>query len=235
MQTLSEAIESKGKVLESLDEKVLSKIKTDEIEREVNESSCYAEKVIEVRRKINNLLKKTMNKTLQREKAPKLSQSVGNSEPQSNESDVTVQVADVVDETNAQSTNTSTKASTNTSHIASDIQADVSLNESVDVAVHESDTTTEVQKTTVKLAKPKLPKLCLPKFKGNVKKWHAFWELFESLIHENSEMSSIDKFNYLSTLLEDAAARAIQGLPLTNANYNVAIEILKDRFGKPKP
>ena len=75
-------------------------------------------------------------------------------------------------------------------------------------------------------------KLCLPKFKGNVKKWHAFWELFESLIHKNSEMSPIDKFNYLSTLLEDETSRAIQGLPLTNANNNVAMEIL--RFGKPQ-
>ena len=45
LQTLSEAIEAKGKVLESLDEKVLSKIKTDGIEREVNESSSYAEKL----------------------------------------------------------------------------------------------------------------------------------------------------------------------------------------------
>ena len=32
----------------------------------------------------------------------------------------------------------------------------------------------------------------------------------------------------------DETSRAIQGLPLTNANYNVAIEILKDRFGKPQ-
>ena len=73
----------------------------------------------------------------------------------------------------------------------------------------------------------------MPKFKINVKKLHAFWELFESLIHKNNEMSAIDKFNYLGTLLEDEASRAIQGLPLTNA-YNVAIEILKDRFGKPQ-
>ena len=83
------------------------------------------------------------------------------------------------------------------------------------------------------MAKPKLPKLCLPKFKGNVKKWHAFWELFESsLIHKNCEMSPVDKFNYLSTLLENKVSPAI--LPLTNANYNVAIEILKDIFGKPQ-
>ena len=183
LQTLSEAIEAKGKVLESLDEKVLSKIKTDDIEREVNESSSYAEKIIEVRRKINNLLKKIVNKTSPLEKTPELSQSVENTEPQSNASDVTVQVADIVDETNAQTSNTSTQASTNTSHVTTNGQADVSFNESVEAA------TTEVHKTPVKLAKPKLPKLCLPKFKGNVKKWHAFWELFESLIHKNSEMS----------------------------------------------
>ena len=229
LQTLSEAIEAKGKVLESLDEKVLSKIKTDDIEREVNESSSYAEKIIEVRRKINNLLKKIVNKTSPWEKTPELSQSVENTEPQSNASDVTVQVADIVDETNAQTSNTSTQATgTNTSHVTTNEQADISFNESVEA------TTTEVHKTPVKLAKPKLPKLCLPKFKGNVKKWHAFWELFESLIHKNSEMSPIDKFNYLSTLLEDEESRVIQGLPLTNANYNVAIEILKDRFGKPQ-
>ena len=47
-------------------------------------------------------------------------------------------------------------------------------------------------------------------------------------------MSPTDKFNYLSTLLENEVSPAIQGLPLTNANYNVAIEILKDRFGKPQ-
>ena len=169
-----------------------------------------------------------MNKISPWEKTPELSQSVENTEPQPNASDVTVQVADIVDETNAQTSNTSTQASTNTSHVTTNGQADVSFHESVEAA------TTEVHKTPAKLAKLKLPKLCLPKFKGNVKKWHAFWELFESLIHKNSEMSPIDKFNYLSTLLEDEASRAIQGLPLTNANYNVAIEILKDRFGKPQ-
>ena len=51
---------------------------------------------------------------------------------------------------------------------------------------------------------------------------------------QNEEMSPIDKFNYLNSLLEGEAARAIQGLPLTNANYNVAVEILRERFGKPQ-
>ena len=64
-----------------------------------------------------------------------------------------------------------------------------------------------------------------------MKKWSAFWESFDSLVHKNAEMSPIDS---LITLLEGDAARAIQGLPLTNANYAVAVEILKDTVGKPQ-
>ena len=37
--------------------------------------------------------------------------------------------------------------------------------------------------------------------------------------------------NYLKSLLEHSAAETIEGLQLTNANYDEAIKILKDRFG----
>ena len=47
-------------------------------------------------------------------------------------------------------------------------------------------------------------------------------------------MSQIDKFNYLSTLLEGEASRAIQSLSLSSANYAVAVDILQERFGKPQ-
>ncbi len=80
----------------------------------------------------------------------------------------------------------------------------------------------------------KLLKLTLPKLKGQVTKWGSFWDSYSSAIHDNSEISKIDKFNYLNSLLEGAALRAIQGLTLTGANYGSAIEILKDRFGKPQ-
>jgi hypothetical protein len=58
LQILTGLIEAKGKLLESLDENVLVKAKIEDIEYEVNESSLIAEKIIEVRRKINNLLNK---------------------------------------------------------------------------------------------------------------------------------------------------------------------------------
>ena len=90
------------------------------------------------------------------------------------------------------------------------------------------------EQISVSSSKPKLPKLTLPKFKGQVMKWGSFWDSYSSAIHDNKEISNIDTFNYLNSLLEGAALRAIQGLALTGANYDSAIEIVKERFGKPQ-
>ena len=65
-------------------------------------------------------------------------------------------------------------------------------------------------------------------------KFRLFWESFESSVHENTGVSAIDKFNYLRALLEGTAARSIQGFALTEGNYSAAIDILKERFGKPQ-
>ena len=75
--------------------------------------------------------------------------------------------------------------------------------------------------------------LSLPKFR-DVTKWSTFWDSFQSAIHDNREISKVDKFNYLNSVLEGAAARAIAGLTLTASNYDNAVEILQDRFGKPQ-
>ena len=80
----------------------------------------------------------------------------------------------------------------------------------------------------------KLPKLVLPKFKGDITHYHTFWDSFESAVHRNPDLSKIDKFNYLNSLLEGPASRAIQGLTVTENNYHAAIEILQQRFGKPQ-
>ena len=45
-------------------------------------------------------------------------------------------------------------------------------------------------------------------------------------------MSKIDKLNYVNSLLEGRALRAIQGLTVTEDNYDAAVEILQQRFGK---
>ena len=81
-------------------------------------------------------------------------------------------------------------------------------------------------------AKRRLPKITLPRFNGDVTKWNTFWDSFDSAIHSNTDIANIDKFNYLKSLIERPAARAIQGLTLTNDNYDTAVKILEERFGK---
>ena len=78
-------------------------------------------------------------------------------------------------------------------------------------------------------AKP--PKLELRKFPGNPIEWYPFWESFESAVHKNPNLSEVDKFNYLKSLLVGTAQNVVAGLALTSANYEKAVELLQARFG----
>ena len=77
----------------------------------------------------------------------------------------------------------------------------------------------------------RLPKLHLRHFNGDLTKWTGFWESFEAAVDSNPDLSSVEKFNYLSSLLENTAREAIAGLSLTEANYAEAVSTLKKRFG----
>ena len=78
----------------------------------------------------------------------------------------------------------------------------------------------------------RLLKLSLPKFTGDVTKWNTFWDSFQSAVHRKEGISNIDKFNYLNSVLEGVAARTIQGLTLTEENYDATIKLLRERFGR---
>ena len=80
----------------------------------------------------------------------------------------------------------------------------------------------------------KLPKLELKSFSGNYEEWQSFWDTFESAVNRNTNISRIQKFTYLKSCVTGAAESAISGLPLTEDNYETAIDILRDRFGKPQ-
>ena len=45
------------------------------------------------------------------------------------------------------------------------------------------------------------------------------------------QLTIIDKFNYLVSLLEGSALRSIKGLAITEENYQAALDILQERFG----
>ena len=80
--------------------------------------------------------------------------------------------------------------------------------------------------------RPKLPNLVLPRFKGEITNYCTFWDSFDNAVHKNPGLPKIDKFNYLNSLLEGRALKAIQGLTVTEDNYEAAVEILQQRFGK---
>ena len=77
----------------------------------------------------------------------------------------------------------------------------------------------------------KLPKITLKSFSGNPIEWLLFWDSFQASVDKNFDINSgVDKMNYLSGLLKGEVARVIQGLPLSESNYQRAVDLLKERF-----
>jgi len=50
-------------------------------------------------------------------------------------------------------------------------------------------------------------------------------------VHENPDISTIAKFSYLTSLLDGPAHKVVQGLTLTETNYDAAVTLLQERFG----
>ena len=80
----------------------------------------------------------------------------------------------------------------------------------------------------------RLPKFELPVFKGDPLSWQGFWDQFSTSIHENEDITDIDRFNYLKRYLGGQALETISGLSLSKENYNHAIGTLRERFGNPQ-
>ena len=80
----------------------------------------------------------------------------------------------------------------------------------------------------------KLPKLSIPRFNGELTALTPFWDSYKAVIHDNPDLTDIDKFNYLRSLFEGQTLEAVSGLTLTSANYQEAISILEKRFGNKR-
>ena len=83
------------------------------------------------------------------------------------------------------------------------------------------------------IIKTKLPNLTLPSFSGNVVDYSGFRERFMN-VHNRNDLSSTDKFSYLTGLLTGDAARMLRGLSLCERNYSIALEILDKEYGDIK-
>jgi len=81
----------------------------------------------------------------------------------------------------------------------------------------------------------KLPKIELPKFKGEVREWIQYWSQFKE-IDENPGLSDSDKYQYLiqSTLEGSEAREIIMSFPVCAENYPLAVQQLKKMYGSEK-
>ena len=78
--------------------------------------------------------------------------------------------------------------------------------------------------------KHNLPKISLPKFKGEFSEWENFWFFFSNLIHECTDLGNVIKYHYLLESLTDEPLELVKGLQVTEQNYETAIQWLKDCF-----
>lgn len=60
------------------------------------------------------------------------------------------------------------------------------------------------------ISSTRLPKIDLPKFDGSYNEWFPFHDTFCSLIHENDDISRIQKFHYLKSCLSGEAKNILQ-------------------------
>lgn len=77
-----------------------------------------------------------------------------------------------------------------------------------------------------------LPRLQIPNFSGDRRDWQGFWDQFESSIHSNATLPRIEKFKYLLSYLTGPAKDAIEGIRLADDNYDFAVKIITNRFGR---
>ena len=80
----------------------------------------------------------------------------------------------------------------------------------------------------------KLPKLPLPEFHGDETNFAPFWDVFESTIHNRTDLTAGDKFRYLVGLLKGDAFKIIAGIKVTGDNYQHAIAGLRERYGSSR-
>ncbi|XP_049309563.1 uncharacterized protein LOC125777819 [Bactrocera dorsalis] len=86
--------------------------------------------------------------------------------------------------------------------------------------------------TSIIVSQPKqrLPVLQIPTFNGKYSDWPDFFSMFNTLVHQDVDLTRIEKFQHLRSSLRDAALDTIRSLEISEQNYDKAIDLLRARF-----
>ena len=76
----------------------------------------------------------------------------------------------------------------------------------------------------------KLPETSLPVFSGRYEDWLPFHDSFKSLIHDQDDLSNIEKLHYLKGAVTGEAANKIKHISITDENYKRAWDLLQKGY-----
>ena len=77
-----------------------------------------------------------------------------------------------------------------------------------------------------------LLRLRLKRFAGKVNDWQEFCGGFNNAIHEDTELANVDKVKNLKSFVKEPASKVIAGIPLTDTNCNITVDLLQKRYGR---
>ena len=75
-----------------------------------------------------------------------------------------------------------------------------------------------------------LPEITIQTFYGNFSEWNAFFQLFTTLIINNTSLNDLQRFIYLKSFLKGEPLRLINNIEVIDSNFQIAINTLKDRY-----
>lgn len=80
----------------------------------------------------------------------------------------------------------------------------------------------------------KLPTIAMPTFDGSYEHWLEYRDTFLSLVHNNADITPIQKFHYLKSSLKSVAALVIDSLEFSSNNYTVAWDLICNRYNNTR-
>ena len=85
--------------------------------------------------------------------------------------------------------------------------------------------------SAVAQTKPKLESISIPDFAGPAKKYEAWRQLFDMMIHNNAGFNDACKMYYLEEHLKGEAAKAVEHIPRRPLMYKRMLETLDQKYG----
>ncbi|XP_050063335.1 uncharacterized protein LOC114121390 [Aphis gossypii] len=111
-------------------------------------------------------------------------------------------------------------------------QLEVKENSSINTQIEKEKINVIETGNTVPLMK--LAALNVPVFLGVYDEWASFYDMYTALIHDNDNLTTIQKFFYLRSSLSDDAASCVKNLETTADNYEHAWNNLVTRYNNKK-